>query len=56
MARQKAKDALGDYQVVFNDGTGNYAAAIKGFALKQGSNPYDPYVAIGLDVEGNGTD
>lgn len=44
-----------NYTAVFDDGDGNYAAAIQNFALKQGSNTGDPYVAIGLNTLENGT-
>ena len=49
-----ALDSLGNYVVVYSD-NGNMVAGIKSFSLVKGKNPYDPYVAIGVDMKSNST-
>ncbi len=49
---QNVKNATG-YDVVYAADNGSkYMAGLKGITLSQGGNEYDPYVTLGLDING----
>ncbi|MDR2581197.1 MAG: T9SS type A sorting domain-containing protein [Fibromonadaceae bacterium] len=45
---------INGYTVIMQDGP-DWVAKIDRYALSQGDNPYEPYVALGLDAENNGS-